>query len=158
MDQTITYRLQRRPTVNGFTVGSVTRIDPDGTETDHLWFTGEDQIREIDGVPVADWKIQDATAIPAGRYRIVITESPHFHRRLPLIVDVPGFEGIRIHAGNTKIDTKGCILPGLTVTETGVWKSALAFGRWYAQIEAALLAGDRVWIEIENPPSKTDPI
>jgi len=50
--------------------------------------------------------------IPAGKYRVVVTYSPKFRRRLPLLERVPGFTGIRIHAGNTRRNTRGCILPG----------------------------------------------
>lgn len=51
-------------------------------------------------------------AIPAGWYRLTLTRSPKFGRILPLLHYVPGFEGIRLHAGNRKEDTAGCILVG----------------------------------------------
>ena len=50
--------------------------------------------------------------IPSGWYNISVTNSPHFARLLPLLHMVPGFEGIRIHAGNNKERTEGCILVG----------------------------------------------
>ncbi len=111
-------------------------------------FVLEDSIRERPGVPVEDWKVPGDTAIPAGRYQVVITQSPRFGRRLPLLLDVPGFEGIRIHAGNRSADTEGCILPGRSRGDGMVMESRMAFERLYEQIRRA--TGD-VWIDIENP-------
>ena len=52
------------------------------------------------------------TAIPEGRYPLVMTKSMRFKKWLPLLLGVPGFSGVRIHAGNTAKDTQGCILVG----------------------------------------------
>jgi len=59
-----------------------------------------------------DVKIWGKTAIPKGRYEIVITYSAKFKKYLPLLLNVPNYTGIRIHSGNTAIDTDGCILVG----------------------------------------------
>ncbi len=57
-------------------------------------------------------KVYGETAIPTGRYKVIITKSTKFGRDLPLLLNVPGYDGIRIHAGNTPKDTLGCILLG----------------------------------------------
>ena len=59
------------------------------------------------------YKLKKGCAIPEGRYPIVITYSPKFKKWLPLLLNVPKFSGIRIHAGNDAVkDSKGCILVG----------------------------------------------
>lgn len=57
-------------------------------------------------------KIAGSTAIPTGRYEVIINRSPKFKRNLPRLQNVPGFDGILIHRGNTDKDTAGCILVG----------------------------------------------
>lgn len=75
--------------------------------------TLEDTHREIIKAPVAQWKIKAHTAIPAGNYEVKITYSNRFGKDMPLLVDVPGFAGIRIHKGVDRDDTEGCILVGM---------------------------------------------
>lgn len=57
-------------------------------------------------------KVKGESAIPEGTFKMVVTKSPRFRQLLPLLLDVPDFYGIRIHAGNDKDDTQGCILVG----------------------------------------------
>lgn len=93
-------------------------------------------------------KIAGKTAIPEGRYPVVVTFSPRFRRWLPLLLHVPLFEGIRIHAGNTADDTAGCILPGLNKKKGRVIDSRI----WEHRIVRRLAnrpEGEAVWIEVK---------
>jgi hypothetical protein len=81
-------------------------------DNDYLCYVLEDRVREVEGRPVTEWKVQNETAIPKGTYRVVIDYSNHFGKELPHILDVPGFTGVRIHSGNSSKDTEGCLLVG----------------------------------------------
>lgn len=98
-------------------------------------FVLEDAVREVSGRPVSEWKIYGETAIPYGTYKIVITMSQRFGRPLPLLLDVPGFSGIRIHPGNTAAQTHGCLLPGLDRLPKSVGRSRIAFDQLFADLE-----------------------
>lgn len=81
--------------------------------------TLEDQDREVPGRPVKEWKVKGETAIPAGRYRLALVDSPKFGPDTITLLDVPGFEYVRIHSGEDKDDTDGCIIVGDQVSEDG---------------------------------------
>ena len=74
-------------------------------------------------------KIKGQTAIPIGSYIIEITYSPKFKKDLPLLHNVKGFEGIRIHSGNTNKDTEGCILVGTHSSNGYIKDSRIAFNK-----------------------------
>jgi hypothetical protein len=96
---------------------------------------------------VRNKKIAGVTAIPAGRYQVVITYSPRFRKNLPLLLNVPNFEGVRIHAGNTALDTEGCLLLGKKETSDGVGESRAAMTEFMPILSKALESGD-VWLSI----------
>ena len=116
-----------------YTIG---RLTLDGR---FLCYTLEDKVREVIGEPVAAWKVQDKTAIPVGVYPVIITMSARFKIRLPLLMDVPGFSGIRIHTGNTSKDTEGCILVGSTWDGSSGWigSSKVAFSLLFPILDQA---------------------
>jgi hypothetical protein len=79
-------------------------------------------------------KIAGITAIPVGIYKVVITPSNRFKRDLPLLVNVPGFEGVRIHPGNTDADTEGCILVGTSSGKDSIGNSRIAFNQLFEKL------------------------
>jgi hypothetical protein len=92
-------------------------------------------------------KVPGKTAIPTGRYEIVITMSSRFKRKLPLLLNVPGFSGIRIHSGNHAGNTEGCLLPGTSFGKDYVNSSRIAFESLFKLISKGLKAG-KVFITI----------
>lgn len=97
---------------------------------------------------IKEKKVYGKTAIPAGRYKVVITMSNRFKRELPLLLNVPGYEGVRIHPGNTAENTEGCLLPGITKAQDFVGNSRAAFSAIFAAIKKAISAGQEVYLTI----------
>lgn len=102
--------------------------------------------------PVRPQKIKGDTAIPEGSYPIAITYSPKFKRYMPEVLNVPNFEGIRIHSGNTKKDTSGCILVGVLVKgKFLVIRSRETFNKLFKWIcEELVINNNNVTLEIVN--------
>lgn len=101
-----------------------------------------------DVVRPAGVKIPGETAIPFGRYKVVIDFSQRFQRMMLHVLDVPMFEGVRIHKGNTVRDTEGCVLVGLVRSGAALQMSAAAFQPLFDKVHAALGQGQEVWLEI----------
>lgn len=107
--------------------------------------TLEDKVRNLS----REKKVPGQTAIPSGEYEVIVNVSPRFKRKLPRLLNVPGFEGILIHRGNTPEDTAGCILvgenkqPGRVINSTG-YELKLT-----DMLERAMEKNDKITIEIK---------
>lgn len=108
-----------------------------------LCYTVEDAVREVEGAPVAQWKIPGKTAIPRGRYKVIVDFSNRFQKMMPHILDVPGFTGVRIHSGNTAEDTEGCIIVGIVRTHNGVHTCKPAMN-----IIQPMIASGETWLTV----------
>jgi hypothetical protein len=80
-------------------------------------------------------KVYAKTAIPKGTYKVVITFSPRFKQYMPLLLNVKGFVGIRIHSGNTAAHTEGCLIVGMTKSTNFVGQSKIAYSRLMAKLK-----------------------
>lgn len=141
-------RIAKRPT---YTIGRLLEYGA------YFCDTLEDPVRELkdlnndgDFDDPGEGKIYGQTAIPAGRYEIVMTYSPRFKKIMPLLVGVPGFTGVRIHAGNSAEDTEGCILTGKNkivgrLVDSRLWTELL-----YKTIQNYIDSGYKVFITISN--------
>jgi hypothetical protein len=95
-------------------------------------------------------KVYGETAIPVGTYKVTVDYSGHFGTELPHVLDVPKFEGIRIHPGNVPADTLGCILVGRNWQpgDEKITASKLAFAPLLAKIADAVKRGERVLLRV----------
>jgi hypothetical protein len=128
-------RLERVELHPAYTMG---RLYVDGNA--ECWVL-EDTVRDGPKVP-------GATAIPFGSYPVILDHSRRFNRIMPLICDVPGFRGVRIHAGNTVADTEGCLIVGTTRIGATVIHSRPAYNALFAKLEAAKARGESITLDI----------
>ena len=123
--------------------------------------TLEDCVRDLNRNGIFDGgetKIPGRTAIPYGTYRVTLgVQSPRFRNRaayrfcdgyLPRLLDVPHFDVVLIHIGNTADDTEGCILVGENRTAGRLENSTATFRRIYAVLRAAADRNEPITIEI----------
>lgn len=128
------------------------QLDPDVTIGElriggvHVCWTVEDAEREV--------KIKGETCIPRGKYQIKRTWSNRFQQTMPQLMDVPNFEGIRIHPGNTAHDTEGCILPGMERRPKGVGSSQLAYREILKWLDAIEYQGLEAWVVVTGPEAE----
>ena len=135
-------RIALRPT---YTIGKL--------YIDDVYFcdTIEDTVRDINKNGKFDngeKKVHSKTAIPYGNYEIKWTYSPRFKKYTPQLMNVPSFEGIRIHAGNTSEDTEGCLILGENKQVGKVLNSRATINKFYPIIKEACSKG-KVTIEIK---------
>lgn len=95
-----------------------------------------------------EYKVYGETAIPYGIYEIILTKSPKFKRFLPRLLNVPNFEGVLIHSGNTHEDTHGCILVGENKAIGKVLNSKKYETELVIRIKNAIANGEKIIIEI----------
>lgn len=101
---------------------------------------------------ISSVKVKHETAIPYGTYQVVMSFSNKFQKYLPELLDVPGFAGIRIHAGNTQVDTSGCLLMG-TRTNTKLVNSRTTVAKLISTIQS-VVKREKIFIEIlPSPPT-----
>lgn len=135
-------KLVRNAVKDGFVEG---RLYIDG---EFECYTVEDTDRKLE---TGGKKIQDKTAIPKGTYKVVMSRSTRFKKVLPEVLNVPGFNGIRIHAGNSSKDTEGCIIVGSVNTrddDDWVGGSKVALGRLLPKLIDAEAVKEPITIEV----------
>ncbi len=102
-------------------------------------YTVEDRDRDVNNDGDLDdkgeSKVYGETAIPKGEYKVILSMSNRFKKLMPEVLDVKGFEGIRIHSGNTDKDSSGCIIVGTVRTTNGVGLSRDCFNRLMKRLE-----------------------
>ena len=123
----------------------------------------------LDGTPLTNTledlphptKIEGETCIPAGTYQVLLTPSPAAVEgrlwtpdpefRLPILMDVPGFDGVRIHAGNDARDTRGCILVGNWTGGEIIHNARIALQAVMDMLEIATIGRQPIEIEVLDP-------
>ena len=138
---TLEFKLQREILHADYTLGRLYIANV------HFGFTCEDPDRDLEHHPES--KIHGKTCVPRGRYRLTATPSARFGRLMPILLNVAGFSGVRIHGGNTAADTEGCPLLGSVRTDNGVANCAERNVSLLKIITDTESAGNQCWITIE---------
>ena len=96
---------------------------------------------------IVKYKIKSETAIPTGIYQITITYSPKYKKNMPLINNVKGYSGIRIHSGNTAKDTEGCLIVGKNTKVGMVTESRVTYNAMFKRL---LQTKSKIIIDIQR--------
>ncbi|WP_178061967.1 DUF5675 family protein [Bacteroides stercoris] len=140
-------KLKRIYRGNTYTIGRL-YID-----NEYFCDTLEDKDRELTSYmseeDIKSLKVYSETAIPTGTYKIEVTFSSRFKKKMPVLIGVKGFSGIRIHCGNDETHTSGCILCGFNKEKGKVVNSKVVTSKVYALIENAINNNNEVEITIE---------
>lgn len=130
--QLLLKRIAKRDT---YTIG---KLYIDGTYfCDTLEDKDRDLTQSMQLSEIKNKKVYGQTAIPTGTYQLTITYSNRFKQLMPLINNVPGYAGIRIHVGNTSKDTDGCILVGVNKVVGKVLESKVTYQKLYQKLSEA---------------------
>lgn len=142
---TVQLELKRMYYKNDYTIGKLY------INGEYFCDTLEDTDRQLDSemsiTDIAKIKIKGATAIPTGTYEIQITHSPRFRKLMPILLNVPGYSGVRIHSGNTHKDTEGCILVGMNKAVGKVLNSKTTYNALFNMLTEYCKNG-KVYIKI----------
>lgn len=109
--------------------------------------TLEDKVRLLNSY---EDKVYGQTAIPIGRYKVIISYSNHFKKEMPEILNVEFFKGIRIHAGNDKDDTDGCILVGecRNVEQGWIYNSKNTYNKLFDILNTVFKNNEEIYINV----------
>ena len=110
-----------------------------------LGYTCEDKDRHLEA---GGMKVPGETAIPRGYYRLTVSMSHRWQKLMPEIKDVPQFDGVRIHGGNSAVQSLGCPLLGAIKTTNGVKDCREANKRLITLIQGVEAAGDECWMVV----------
>lgn len=139
-------KLKRRFFAEEYTIGT---LSIDGVQfCDTLEDKNRDHNKDGDLNDPGEGKVYAKTAIPFGTYKVIVNRSPKFKRELPRLLDVPHFEGILIHRGNTAKDSAGCILVGENKVKGQVINSTQYEKELVKRLKSAIKKGEEVEIEI----------
>lgn len=149
----MTIRLDRAWKKNGYTISRV-YVDGSRFGDGKKWCSAlEDEDRGLTAImplsEIQQRKVYGHTAIPTGCYQVRITFSPRFMKMMPLVCEVKGFSGVRLHAGNTPDDTEGCILFGVNDKVGRVSNSRYWTDKLTKLIASSISQGEEVFLLIE---------